>query len=126
MHELSLCEDLLRQVTALAQQHQAKAVALIRVQIGQLAGVEPLLLESAYSIARLGTVAEQAELLTELVPPVVFCHACGQESEASPSDLRCPACQSLETRVVKGEELILARVELMVEDETEVEKNNPM
>lgn len=124
MHELSLCEDLLRQVTALAHQHQAKAVALIRVQIGQLAGVEPLLLESAYSIARIGTVAEQAELLTELVPPVVFCHNCGEESQASPTDLRCPACQSVETRVVKGEELILARVELMVEDEPEVENNN--
>ena len=116
MHELSLCEDLIGQVTALARQHRARSVACVRVQVGMLAGVEPLLLESAFSIARAGTVAENAEMFTEIVPPCVSCLACGVESEASPSDLRCPACGSHDTRLVRGEELILARVELEVED----------
>jgi len=116
MHELSLCQDLIGQVESLARQHRARSVACVRVQIGQLAGVEPLLLESAFSIARVGTVAEEAELITELVPPAVSCLACGAESEVGPSNLRCPACGSEETRVVRGEELILARVELEVED----------
>jgi hydrogenase nickel incorporation protein HypA/HybF len=116
MHELSLCQDLIDQVTELARKHRARSVASVRVQIGLLAGVEPLLLESAFTIARAGTVAEHAEMLTEIVPPRVLCLACGKESEASPSDLRCPACGSGDTRLVQGEELILARVELEVEE----------
>ena len=118
MHELSLCEDLIGQVTALARKHRARSVACVRVQIGMLAGVEPLLLESAFSIARAGTVADHAEIFTEIVPPRVLCLACGVESEVSPSNLRCPACDGGDTRLVQGEELILARVELEVEDDS--------
>lgn len=117
MHELSLCEDLIGQVTALARQHRARSVACVRVQIGLLAGVEPLLLESAFTIARAGTVAEQAELFTEIVSPRVSCLACAVESEVGPSDLRCPSCGSIDTRLVKGDELILARVELEVAED---------
>lgn len=116
MHELSLCQDLIGQVTELARKHRARSVACVRVQIGMLAGVEPLLLESAFSIARAGTVAERAEMVTEIVAPRVLCGACGAESEASPSCLRCPACDSDDTRLVRGDELILARVELEVEE----------
>lgn len=112
MHELSLCQDLLDQVTDLARQHRASSVACVRVQIGMLAGVEPLLLESAFSIARVGTVAERAELVTETVPPQVRCRACSAEAEATPSCLRCPACGSGDTQLIRGGELILARVEL--------------
>jgi len=118
MHELSLCQNLIDQVTALARQHRARAVACVRVQIGMLAGVEPLLLESAFSIARAGTVAEQAEMFTEVVPPTVLCQACGVESEVPPAQLRCPACGSGDTRLTRGEELILAQVELMVAEDS--------
>lgn len=118
MHELSLCEDLIGQVTELARKHRARSVACVRVQIGMLAGVEPMLLESAFSIARAGTLAEHAEMYTEIVPPRVLCLACGLESEASPSNLRCPACESDQTKLVQGEELILARVELEVEEDS--------
>ena len=79
MHEFSLCMDLIGQVTALARQHRARSVACVRVQIGMLAGVEPMLLENAFSIARAGTVAEHAEMFTDIVPPAVRCGACGAD-----------------------------------------------
>lgn len=116
MHELSLCQDLIDQLEELVATHQARAVAWARVQVGMLAGVEAQLLESAFTIARAGTVADAAELFIEVVPPVVVCDACGRESEVSPGNLRCPGCGSGETRLVRGDELILARVELVVED----------
>lgn len=116
MHELSICQDLIGQVTGLARKHRARSVACVHVQIGMLAGVEPLLLESAFSIARAGTVADQAGMITEIVPPLVFCRACGTEAEVGPSNLCCPACGSDDTRLIRGEELILARVELEVDE----------
>ena len=116
MHELSLCQDLMDQVTELACKHKARAVSSVKVQIGQLAGVEPLLLESAFTIARAGTVAEHAVMITEVVAPLVICNGCGTESEVTPSSLLCLACGGNDTRLVRGNELILARVELEVED----------
>ncbi len=117
MHELSLCQNLIDQVTDLAHKHQARSVACVRVQIGQLAGVEPLLLESAFTIARVGTVAELAEMVTEVVAPCVVCNACGSESEVTPSSLLCLACGGNDTRLIRGDELILARVELVVDEQ---------
>lgn len=116
MHELSLCADLLGQLEDLAARHRARSVARVTVRIGTLSGVEPMLLESAFAIACAGTVAEHAELVAETLTPRVWCDACALESEAAPAYLRCPVCDG-ETRLVQGEELILARVELDVEDD---------
>ena len=116
MHELSLCQNLIDQVTELANKYQAHSIACVRVQIGQLAGVEPLLLESAFTIACIGTVAELAEMITEVVTPCVICNACGSESEVTPSSLLCLVCGGNDTRLIRGDELILARVELVVDD----------
>ncbi len=117
MHELSICQDVIDQVTALAVEHQARSVARITVRIGALSGVEPMLLESAFTIARAGTVADQAEFVTESAPARVLCQACGEESETRPAFLRCGACGSTDTRLTGGDELTLARVELVVAED---------
>lgn len=112
MHELSLCDDLLGQVVAIAAQNNAKSVESITVQFGALSGVEPILLESAFALIRVGTIAEQAELIMQPSPVIVLCHACGNQSETVANRLLCNACQSHETSLISGDELILASVAL--------------
>jgi hydrogenase nickel incorporation protein HypA/HybF len=112
MHELSLCEDLMDQVMTIAKAHHAEKVVRIIVRIGPLSGVESLLLESAFSISRAGTLAEEAEFLTEVLPIRVLCNSCGVESEAVVNNLVCGSCGGYNTRLLSGDELILARVEL--------------
>ena len=112
MHELSLCEDLMNQVTALAKAHQAEKVVRIVVRIGPLSGIEARLLESAFTISRAGTLAEDAELVTEEQPVCVLCNVCGTESAACVNQLVCASCGSCDTQLLSGDELILARVEL--------------
>ena len=113
MHELSLCQNIIDQLQDLARQHHAASVSRVEVQVGVLSGVEPQLLEVAFRSAQAGTIAEHATLVTEVVTPRVACLACGQESAASASDLRCAACGSVQTRLVSGGELILAHVALV-------------
>lgn len=117
MHELSLCQDLLEQVIAIARAHQAEKVVRVIVHMGPLAGVEPLLLESAFSVSCEGTLAEGAELLTVPQSIRVSCEMCGAESEAEVNDLSCRHCGDFHTRLLSGDELILARVELDSADE---------
>lgn len=118
MHELSLCQDMMDQVTAIAQEHRAEKVLRIIVRIGPLSGVEPQLLESAFTISREGTLAQDAELVTEAQAIRVRCNICGSESEATVNNLICRQCGDHDTQLVSGDELILARVELQHADDT--------
>lgn len=113
MHELSLCGDLMEQVAAIAKTHRAEKVARIIVRIGPLSGIEPMLLESAFSIIKEGTLAEEAELSMETLAIRVLCNDCQLESEATVNNLVCRHCGAYDTQLLSGDELILARVELL-------------
>ncbi len=117
MHELAVSQSLLREVQRVAQAHAAVSVSRVLVQIGPLSGVEPSLLREAFPLAAAGTLAERAELVIETVPLRVRCETCGAESEARPNRLLCGACGGWHTRLLSGDELLLASVELQRQTE---------
>jgi hydrogenase nickel incorporation protein HypA/HybF len=112
MHELSVCLGLIGQVERIALEHNARAVDKIMVRIGPLSGVEIPLLRRAYTLACAGTIAANAELVTETQPLHVSCETCGVVSEAQINRLICGACGDYHTRLVSGDEMILESVEL--------------
>lgn len=112
MHEFSVCIALMRQVERIAGEHKADRVERIVLQVGPLSGVEGPLLVHAWPLAAAGTLAEAAELVIEQAPVRVACSACGQETDATPNRLLCGACGDFRTRLVSGDELLLASVEL--------------
>lgn len=114
MHELSVCQGLMRQVSQVAQENDAQAVERIVLRVGGLSGIEPSLLEHAFQIARMGTVAEEADLEIEEGPVVVECSECGGSSAVPNNRLVCSYCGSWRVRVTEGEELMLLSLELVV------------
>jgi hydrogenase nickel incorporation protein HypA/HybF len=114
MHELSICLSLLDQVGEIARQQGASRVERIHLRVGPLAGLEPALLQSAWPLAAAGTIAEAAALVIESSPIRVCCVDCGTESTATPNRLLCGSCGGFHTRLVSGDELLLARLELSI------------
>ena len=112
MHELSVCQALLTQVEGVARNNGATSVNEIHVAVGPLSGVEPTLLERAFTLARAGTVAAQATLVLTTPPLRVRCTQCEAQSDVSLPDLRCGACGHWQTRVVSGDALMLLSVAL--------------
>lgn len=112
MHELAICQGLMSQVERLASEQGARCVDHIVLSLGPLSGVEPTLLERAFEIARFGTVADKATLEIQSGPLVVECRNCGLQNEAQLSRLLCKACESWQVNVIKGDEMLLMRVEL--------------
>ena len=112
MHELSVCIALMDHVRNIAREHRAGQVDRIVLQLGPLSGVEALLLERAWPLAATGTLAERAELVIESAPVMVHCGACGAESEAAPNRLLCGKCGDFRTRLLSGDEMLLAHLEL--------------
>jgi len=95
------------------------------LRIGPLSGIEAPLLMSAYPLAAAGTIAEQAVLDIETAPVRVSCDVCGAESEVPPNRLLCGQCGGFNTRLVSGDEMLLARLEMSVpqqDDEPSVTK----
>ena len=112
MHELSVCQGLMRQVEQVAADNNALSVERVLLRVGGLSGVEPSLLQSAFEIARAGTVASEAELEIEEGPIVVKCQECGARSAAQANRLLCQYCGEWRVNVVEGEELLLLSVEI--------------
>ncbi len=112
MHELAICQSLISQVEDIAREHQAKKVLSILVQIGPLSGAEAPLIKSAYPIAAAGTVAEQAILEIETMPIRVHCNSCHEETIATTNRLICGKCGDFHTKLISGDEMLLASLEL--------------
>ena len=112
MHELAVCQGLLRQVERVAADNGARSVERILLRVGALSGVEPPLLERAFEIARMGTLAEGAELHIDSGPVVVKCRQCGASSAVLPNRLLCGQCGAWQVNVTEGDELLLLSVDL--------------
>jgi hydrogenase nickel incorporation protein HypA/HybF len=120
MHELSVCLSLLDQVQRIADDHGATRVERIRLRIGPLSGVEAGLLKNAYPLAAAGTIAAGAALEIESAPVRVHCSECAEESDVSANRLLCARCGSHRTRLISGDEMLLASLELTLADDAPI------
>jgi hydrogenase nickel incorporation protein HypA/HybF len=111
MHELSICQALLNQVLEVAQDYPKHQVESITLKIGPLSGVEPQLLEQAFPLASIDTIAQGATLIIEHLPVKVRCLQCGAESETAPNRLLCQSCGHWQTQLQSGDEMLLASIE---------------
>jgi hydrogenase nickel incorporation protein HypA/HybF len=112
MHEYSLMQTLLAQIREIARENRARNVTEITVAVGPLSGVEPLLLEGAFSQLAIGELLASARLRIELVPLIIECEACRQTSELTDFVFACPLCGCEQTRVTNGDTFILRNVVL--------------
>jgi hydrogenase nickel incorporation protein HypA/HybF len=112
MHELAVCQALIDQVETIARSRGARRVITIKLEIGPLSGVEAQLLRHAYPLAAHGTLAEDAQLLIDVGGVRVRCSHCRLETDTPSNRLVCGTCGDWRVRVVSGDELVLASVEL--------------
>jgi hydrogenase nickel incorporation protein HypA/HybF len=111
MHEYSLVRALVDKVEQEARARRATAVTRLKLRIGSLAGVEPELLASAFTLCRTGLL-QDAALEMERTEAAWGCPRCGTAIPAG-AVLRCPAC-AVPARLVAGDELLLEQIEMEV------------
>jgi len=112
MHEYSLISALLDRVAAEAKAHDGAVVHHLKVQIGELSGVEVDLFESAYEMLRESTICAGADLEVIPVKARWVCPRC-ERAITSGEILRCPDC-NLPARLAGGDEIVLERIEMEV------------
>ncbi len=106
MHELSVVTALLDACRTEIARHGGGVLRTVTVAVGELAGVDPTLLEHAWPLATAETPEEGAELRIEWRAARQRCPQCGEVQERQPGTwLRlCPHCAS-PLAIVDGSEL---------------------
>jgi hydrogenase nickel incorporation protein HypA/HybF len=113
MHEYSLIQALVSRVAEEVRARKALKVHGLAVRVGELSGVEPELLASAYELFRTGTVCEGAPLRVERVPARWGCPRC-KRAIALGEALRCPDCGEPAEISEGADALTLLSIELEV------------
>lgn len=112
MHEYSIVRALLDRVEAEARARGAMRVHKVQVRVGDLSGVDPGLLATAFETCRDLTICRGASF--EVVPEGVrwACRGCGREVTAG-DVLQCAVCGE-PARLVSGDGIVLERLEMEV------------
>jgi hydrogenase nickel incorporation protein HypA/HybF len=112
MHEYSIVQALIDQVESVAAQNGGGAVHHIYVKLGDLAGVDPELLQTAYETFRAGTLCDGVPLTIEHVPAQWTCPRCFAPFQRG-AVLHCSSCGT-PARLAVGDEILLQRIEMEV------------
>lgn len=112
MHEYSIVQALLTQCEDIARENEAESVTKIVVKIGQMSGVEPYLLETAFNTFKEKTICDGADFVMNVQPLVIECRACGAVTELEKIYYKCPVCESLDVKVIDGEDMFLMTLEM--------------
>ena len=115
MHELSLAESIIEIVRDYAAEHRFSRVNSLTLSFGRLSCIEPKALEFAFEIQSKETPAEGACLEFRILPAVVHCFSCSQDTELQDSFFyaECPRCSGKDVLLTGGtEELKLIELEV--------------
>lgn len=112
MHEYSIVQALLTQCEEIAKENEAESVTKIVVKIGKMSGVEPYLLESAFNTFKEQTICHNAEFVLNVQPLTIECNQCKTITELEKIFYKCPQCESLDVRVIDGEDMYLMTLEM--------------
>jgi hydrogenase nickel incorporation protein HypA/HybF len=112
VHELSIAQSLVESIRAELSARDNPRLVRAGVRVGELSGVHPDALKFSFDVIVQGTELERAELDVEWIPLKYRCRGCLHEFAVEAYETTCPACGSLETTAVAGDELRLSYIEL--------------
>ncbi|QLE85769.1 MULTISPECIES: hydrogenase maturation nickel metallochaperone HypA [Shewanella] len=112
MHEYSIVSALLEQCHEYAVENKVNKITQVTVKIGVLSGVEPSLFATAFETFKLEGVAYDAKLVIQQQAIILQCHHCQAEVEIAERSVKCPQCDSFDTQIIAGEEMLLMQLEM--------------
>lgn len=111
MHELGLCDALLRMLRKIVQDEELTAVSRITLEIGELSGVLPHFMIDCWQAVIDGTEFQDTEMVIESIPGTARCLDCEAEFRVDVNKLRCPFCRGDKLMPLTGNDMTLKEVE---------------
>ena len=112
MHEYSVVQALLEQCETHAKANSATQVLEVTVKIGVQSGIEVHLFETAFETFKEKTICDQAKLVIQHQPLLIYCAECAKEYTLEKIEYVCPKCDNLLINVLDGEDMYLMQLEM--------------
>lgn len=112
MHEMSLCESIIKTLEEQAAVQQYHKVKTVWLEIGRLACVEPAAMAFGFEVVCRGTLAEGSRLEIIQVPARAWCMQCSERVEIAEHYDACPQCGSYQLQVTGGDEMRIKELEV--------------
>ncbi len=112
MHEMGIANSILDGVAAEVRRRPGVRPLKVGVRVGELAGLDPDALRFAFEALTIDTPLAGLGLDIEYRASGSRCRDCGHEFELRNFELLCPACGSLSTERVSGDELEFSYLEV--------------
>ena len=85
----------------------------VRLDVGHLRQVVPESLQYCWDIVVRETALDGVPLEINHIPAVIVCRSCGALTTVTLPLFRCGSCESVETDVVSGDELLVTSLDLV-------------
>jgi len=112
MHEMSLCEGVLRILEDNAQSQGFERVKTVWLEIGGLAGVELEAMRFCFDAVMHDSLAQGARLEIIETPGQAWCMQCAKNVEVKQRFDQCPDCGSYQLQVTGGDEMKIKELEV--------------
>ncbi|HIP18838.1 MAG TPA: hydrogenase maturation nickel metallochaperone HypA [Sulfurovum sp.] len=112
MHEYSVVQALLNQCEEIAEQNAADKIIKVICKIGVMSGIEIHLLQVAFDTFKEGTMCDGAEFIINEQKLKLQCRECQAEFEVDEVRYYCIECESLNVKVLDGEDMYLMSLEM--------------
>lgn len=131
MHELSTTKSILDTVVSVAEEHHAKKVLEVNLEIGDLTFLNVDQIKFWFEILSESTIAKGAVLNVNNIPIRVKCLDCSYEGETGyfgeeihslellsnfALPLKCKNCGSINISVISGKECMIKNIKLSLPD----------
>ncbi len=112
MHEISLCEGVLRVIEEQAAVQNYHKVKTVWLEVGALAGVELDALRFGFEVVMKASIAEDARLEIIDQPGQAWCSQCMKNVTIRQRFDACPECGAYQLQVNGGEALRIKELEV--------------
>ena len=118
MHEIGIVRQLVRTVSAFAEENDISEIREVIADCGELSLVIPEYVEELYPVAAKGSLLENAKLRIHIVPGLAECDECDEIFNVIEQKGYCPNCGSFEKTVLSGKEFTIREIVVPEKSET--------
>ena len=111
MHELGLCDALLKKVDALVKENGLEGVNSVTIEVGTLRGVIPRFMTDCWEAVIDDTGYAETKLIVNSVSGRARCADCGEEFTVDLEDMVCPGCGEKHLIPLDGNGMTITEIE---------------
>ncbi len=113
MHEMSLADGVVRLIEEQAKQHGFAKVQVVRLEIGELAHVDPDAISFCFEAVARGSKAEGARLEIVRKQGLVWCFGCSSLVAIKAWGEPCPQCGGFDLKAESGDDMRVLDLEVL-------------